>query len=198
MLIKTIRRVDAGPRSARFAQALAVAARASACAFLVGICSGQTAGAVDAVCQTLLDASTKQRAMPTHIYMTRNIAPGGAQSKVSESIYAGGAIYVLVNGKWSRSPISPQALQKQAEENAKKAKQTCRYLRDESVNGEGAAVYSARSESEGSKSDSLLWISKSRGLPLKTEMDLDVGQKDKSHMSIRYEYGNVQPPAGMK
>jgi len=45
MLTKTIWRVDAGSiaRRARFADALAVAARASACALLVGVFFGRTA-----------------------------------------------------------------------------------------------------------------------------------------------------------
>ena len=46
------------------------------------------------------------------------------------------------------------------------------------------------------KSDAQTWISKSQGLPLKTEEDIDTGDGDKRHMSIRYEYSNVRPPAG--
>lgn len=48
------------------------------------------------------------------------------------------------------------------------------------------------------KSDAQTWISKGRGLPLKTEEDIDTGDGDKKHMSIRYEYGGVRPPAGVQ
>ena len=48
------------------------------------------------------------------------------------------------------------------------------------------------------KPDAQTWISKSKGLPLKTEEDIDTGGGDKRHMSIRYEYSNVRPPAGVQ
>jgi hypothetical protein len=35
-------------------------------------------------------------------------------------------------------------------------------------------------------------------VPLRTELDMDVGgSKGKSHMSMRYDYNNVHPPAGL-
>ena len=70
--------------------------------------------------------------------------------------------------------------------------------RDESVNGEAAALYMAHSENDTVKSDAQTWISKSKGLPLRTEEDIDTGDGDKRHMSIRYEYGNIQAPAVMQ
>jgi hypothetical protein len=75
----------------------------------------------------------------------------------------------------------------------KKSKMTCHYLRDESVNGETAAVYSTHSETEDIKSDGQIWISKDRGLPLRHELDIEAGGS-KNHHSARYQYGNVQPP----
>ena len=89
---------------------------------------------------------------------------------------------------------------KQQEENERTVKAlSCRYLRDEAVNGEPAAVYVEHSEPEGATSDATTWVSKSRGLPLRLESDIDAGGKmGKSHRSIRFEYSNVQPPAGVK
>jgi hypothetical protein len=198
MLTKTIRRVAAGSnaRRARFADALAVAARASACALLVGIFFGRTASAEDTGCQAVRDSAVKQITTPTHVYIT--LTPRGGTPKLSESIYTGGMIYVLIHDTWSSHPLSPGDMLQQLEATAKKAKKTCRHLRDESVNGEAAAVYSARSEGEDGKSDSLIWISASRGLPLKSEVDMAVGKNGTNHMSLRYDYGNVQPPAGVK
>jgi hypothetical protein len=84
------------------------------------------------------------------------------------------------------------------EQNIKSSKYTCRYLRDEPVNGEPAAVYSPHSEREDLeiKSDGQLWISKSRGLPLRQELEImESGDKpDVNHHSIRYESTNVRPP----
>jgi outer membrane lipoprotein-sorting protein len=70
---------------------------------------------------------------------------------------------------------------------------TCRYLRDEAVNGEAAAVYSQHIENEDTVSDGTVWISKSRGLPLRVETNVEGTLR-----STRYEYGNVQVPAGVK
>ena len=44
------------------------------------------------------------------------------------------------------------------------------------------------------KSDGQMWISKSKGLPLRDEMDVDAGDGIKHHHSTRYGYTNVQPP----
>jgi hypothetical protein len=62
-------------------------------------------------------------------------------------------------------------------ENQNDTKITCRYLREESVNGEAAAVYSQHVETENDKMDVQVWISKSKGLPLREELDVDVGGK---------------------
>ncbi|MEO5558639.1 MAG: hypothetical protein ABIO49_02715 [Dokdonella sp.] len=76
---------------------------------------------------------------------------------------------------------------------------SCRYLRDETVNGEAAAVYAGHSETEDSQSDTQTWISASRGLPLLTELDIDLGDAGgKKHTSMRYDYSDVQSPAGVK
>jgi hypothetical protein len=68
-------------------------------------------------------------------------------------------------------------------------------LRSEAVNGEAAVVYSLHREPQDFKEDSQIWISKSSGLPLREEQDVDMGgQIGKQHNSGRFEYGNIQPP----
>jgi hypothetical protein len=52
-------------------------------------------------------------------------------------------------------------------------------------------VYSVHDVSPRSTSDSKTWISKSKGLPLRSDTDMEGG---KNHISMRYEYGNVKPP----
>ena len=153
------------------------------------------AQAADSACQAVSDVGRKVLTTPTHIYTTRTAAFSGGKPTTSESIYAGGAIYVKVNDRWTRSKITPQDILQQKKETDNSTKMTCRYLREESVNGEAAAVYSQHIETENDKMDLQVWISKSKGLPLREELDVDVGGKlGKSHSSMRYEYGNVEPP----
>jgi hypothetical protein len=175
--------------------------RAGAVAALLAFSAGvPVRAAVPPSCKPVLEAMAKQRAMPSHMYQTESAAFRGNKTTTGESIYVGGAIYVKTHDVWHRSPMSVADMAKQQAENEQNAQGvTCRYLRDETVNGEAAAVYAEHSTTDGDISDVTTWISKSRTLPLKLEMDIDVGgTAGKSHRSIRYEYGNVQPPAGVK
>lgn len=69
---------------------------------------------------------------------------------------------------------------------------------NESVNGVPAAVYVAHSETEDLKADARTWVATGSGLVLRTEEDLDTGNGDKRHLSLRYEYANVHVPAGVR
>ena len=153
-----------------------------------------------AACRPAIDAIKKQIVTPSHMYQTETAAFTGGKPLTSESIFAGGVIYIQVHGAWRRSPMTTGEMLKQQEENERNLKApSCRYLRDEAVNGEPAAVYVEHSEPEGAISDATIWVSKSRGLPLRLEADTDAGGKmGKVHRAIRYDYGNVQPPAGVK
>jgi hypothetical protein len=124
--------------------------------------------------------------------LSRSSATGRISGKpeAGESIYAGGVVYAKYNGKWSAGSTT-QEIKAIAEKNRQTNKTTCRYLKDELVNGEMAAVYSVHEVSPKSTSDSKTWISKAKGLPLRRDVDMDGG---KSHLSTRYEYGNVKPP----
>ncbi len=154
----------------------------------------------DAACHGLLaGALTRQLKTPTHLYITESGAIRGGREERSESIYAGGAIYVLHRGKWTRSPIALDDLRDgfSAGKDDPKATTTCRYVRDEAVNGEAAAVFSShrRAIEDFQQSDSTIWISKRRGLPLRLEVDIDTGGSlGRSHISTRYDYTNVTPP----
>jgi hypothetical protein len=165
---------------------------------------GVTPLAAQSGCQAVDDAMNKVMTVPTHIYGTMSSVPSnGAKPRAdegshSETIYVGGSVYTKVGGRWSRGDWTPQQIMKQEQENRQKSKYTCRYLRDESVNGETAAVYgthSERSDVGHVTSDGQIWISKSRGLPLLDEVDIDSGGAGgKNHYSGRYEYTNVQAP----
>jgi hypothetical protein len=138
-------------------------------------------------CKLVLDAMTKLFDNPTHAYFTMNLA---GKPQTGESIYAGGLIYVKYDGKWTAGGTTKE-MKDLADKNRQTNKTTCRYLKDELVDGEMAAVYTVHEVSPRSASDSKAWISKAKGLPLRSDIDLEDG---KSHISTRYEYGNVKPP----
>lgn len=151
----------------------------------------------DAGCQGVILAVEKNFTTPYHMYMT--MTSGAVQNnkpRNSESIFVGGMNYVLVNGKWTSTPVS--ADEKKLTEDAirKNAKTgTCHYVRDESVSGESTALFATHNQTESGTSDNQIWVSKSKGLIVKQESDIDVGGgRPKSHMSARYEYTNVQAP----
>jgi hypothetical protein len=145
-------------------------------------------------CQPVDDALNKIYTTPTHLYTTMD---GGYKN---ELIYAGGAIYQNLHGKWAASSVTLQQVIKLEDENRRNSKYSCRYLRDESVNGETAAVYSTRAErtlpetNSSIKSDGQIWISRTKGLPLRHEEDIDDGGGAKTHHSTRYEYAGVRSP----
>jgi hypothetical protein len=163
---------------------------------------GATPLAAQSGCQVVDDALNKVMTVPTHIYtamspgLSNGSTPRPSDTIHNETIYVGGSAYVKVSGKWSRSEWPPQRIMKQEQENRQQSKTTCRYLRDELVDGEAAAVYGAHAERShpDTKSDGQIWISKSRGLPLRDEMDIDAGDGSRHHHSTHYEYTNVQPP----
>jgi hypothetical protein len=168
-------------------------------AALLGSLLATPALALDPACQPVAAAGDKMLTIPTHISSTTTAAYTGGKPRNSEMIYAGNAIYVNVGGKWTRTKMTPQDMLKMQQDDRGSKKGTCRYVRDESVNGEAAALYAEHSDTEVGTSEAQTWISKSRGVPLRTEMDMDVGgTMGKSHMSMHYDYTNVHPPAGVQ
>ncbi len=164
---------------------------------LLAMCNSAPARAADNGCKTVFDAMSKVLVTPTHIYNTETAAFRKNKPTTNELIYFGGAIYVMVGGKWTRSRMDAAAMAKQEEENRRTGKYSCRYVRDETVNGEATAVYASQSENEDTKASATTWISKSRGLPLRAEEDFG-DHTSTTHMSMRYDYSNVHPPAGVR
>lgn len=155
--------------------------------------SASRAQAADS-CDPVFNALTKVLTTPSHSYSTHTTS-NGSKTISAEMIYIQNKGYMRINGKWMENPETPGEVLQQEQENRKNGNATCRLVRDESVNGESAALYSLHSESENGKEDAQMWISKRTGLPLREEMDMDVGGSGgKSHLSTRYEYGNVKPP----
>lgn len=144
-------------------------------------------------CQPVFDALTKAATTPNHSYTT-NIAVNGSRSE-SETIIANGQKYIRVRGKWMRIPVTSQDMLEQEKEEEQHGKSVCQLLRSEFANGEAATLYSIHREYEGLVEDTQMWVSKSTGLPLRAEEDVDKGGTHvKGHYSTRLEYGDIRPP----
>ncbi len=163
------------------------------------ILAAASAQAANPGCQPVFDATAKVYSVPVHIYNSETAGYTGGKTRSGEAIYLHNATYVQINGKWRVSPVKQQELEEiRKKSQAEDRSTTCRVLRDEAVNGEAAVVYTLHRQTPDDKVDSQIWISKTRGLPIKLESDTDVGgMAGKSHTSTRYEYTNVQAPAGV-
>ncbi len=67
-------------------------------------------------------------------------------------------------------------------------RETCKYLRDETVTGEDANVYSDVFASKSGMANGTVWVSKKNGWVLKREVDVDMVGVGKGHQSIVFEY----------
>lgn len=156
-----------------------------------------SAQVIPSACQPLLEAQRKEIMTPHHSYQTETRRDGKATS--GELISIGGATYILYDGKWRRSPITPQENLDQMKENiANATKIECHNAGTESVAGMAAAVYTSHNEGEAGTADARHWVATGSGMLLRTEEDIDAGGGDKRHISIRYDYTNVTAPAGVK
>jgi len=162
---------------------------------LAVIAIGQTSSTLHAqeTCGAVFDALTKVVTTPNHSYSTRTT---NGKPLISERIYTQGKAFIRINGKWTTIREDTTELLQQEADNRKHGTATCRAVREESVDGQRATVYSLHSKTEYATEDAQMWIAKGTGLPLREEMDVDVGAGNlgKSHLSTRYEYGNIQPP----
>ena len=158
------------------------------------------AQASSATCKPVIDANTKEISTPHHGYSTETTSPKSAHSTTGETIWTGTASFLLFNGKWMQTHMTPQANLAQMQENLRNTKvYQCRRLPDASVDGVAANVYSAHSESEDAKTDTQLWVAKSSGLIVREEIDMyDDDAGPKRHISEHFDYKNVQPPPGVK
>jgi hypothetical protein len=177
-----------------------IAVRISSIGFALLACAGApSAIAEDAVCTRVFDSMIRVIKTPNHTYMSQSTAANGGKVTKSEAINTGKARYLLIDGKWMASKITPEDELQQSDENRKNMKSTCRLIRDESVDGVSATLYSTHSETEYGVNDSQVWISKASSLPLRQQIDIDVGgSMGKSHTDVRFDYSNVAAPPGVK
>jgi len=141
-------------------------------------------------CKPVLDAMLK--AVTTDHSTTSKDSKG----RTYESITAGGKIYIQINGQWKVGPQTVQERLQQEQENIQNAKTyTCKSLPATTIDGTAADVYEFHSESaDVGTGEGTIWLSKSTGLPLKTEEDF-TNEGDKRHLSLVYSYNNINAPA---
>lgn len=63
---------------------------------------------------------------------------------------------------------------------------SCTHVRDETVDGQAAAVYREQYKAGPDRTDATIWISKSSGHLLREEQDGDIQGKGKGHISYRW------------
>jgi hypothetical protein len=149
-----------------------------------------------AECQPMLAAGEKQFTVPSHAVMkTTGMGPAPMTSEV---VNIEGATYVKVMDRWMKSPMSSQDLAKQARAKMSSGKTSCTQQPDESVDGVAAAVYTSHTELDKGATDSQVWVAKSTGLPLKSEIEMKMSSGKNSHVSVKYDYENVKAPEGVK
>jgi hypothetical protein len=154
------------------------------------------AGVDDPTCKIVVDAAAKMEEVPNHQYMTIARSGAGEKTTEGESIHIGETSYVKTNGTWHISPLSPRQVAEQRKENIRDSKVfTCKYDRDDQVDGEPVAVYKTHQESDEVKADAEIWISKKRGLVLK---EIVTEPEENQRITIRVDYSNVQKPADVK
>ena len=157
------------------------------------------ARAADPACKPVFDAMTKAAATPNHMFMTTTAATN-ARPESSETITTANMMYLKVDGAWRMEAYNAQQQVTEMQKAASTTSIACQHLHDDTVAGESVEIYNTQQQQAGgSMINSQLWISKARGLPVKQTMDIDIGGKfGKSHTDMRYDYNNVQAPAGTK
>ncbi len=145
-----------------------------------------------AECQPMLAAGEKQFTVPSHAAMTTTgMGPAAMNSEV---INIGGVTYVKVMDRWMKSPMSSEQMVKQARDKMTSGKTSCKQMPDDSVGGVGASVYTSHTDTEHGATDTQVWVAKSTGLPLKSEIDMTMSGGKKSHVSVKYDYDGVKAP----
>ena len=148
-----------------------------------------------AACKPPSDGMLKTISTPHHAYSTETRQ---GKNKASEAIMVANKTYVLYDGRWRPSPISVADMMQQEKDNVDSASAyTCRVTKSDVVGGQAATVYRVHYENSIGKFDSDVWVAKATGLVMQNEVDADMGDVGKTHISVKYDYSNVKAPPGV-
>jgi hypothetical protein len=164
--------------------------RAVAVVVIAGFGFASVHAAEDATCKLVFDAMAKTILTPNHQYMMLKMdALDRGKPQNSEIIDTGKATYILHDGKWTPS-LTPQETLDHMNENRKNTKSTCHFVRDETVDGVSASLYTVHEDNPDSDSvDSKVWFAKASGLLVHVAMDMEG-----MHSESRYAFGAVSAP----
>jgi hypothetical protein len=154
--------------------------------------------AAETSCKAVFDAIAKQVMTPNHEYMIQTVGADKSKREQREVINTGTVQYFLVGGEWHTMKETPKETLQRERENEASSEVSCRYLRDESVEGVSTAVFSEHSKADTGESNALIWISKGNSMPVREQVDMDPGNPGARHLEVRIVYSNVQAPGGVK
>lgn len=163
---------------------------------LMSLPMGTQAGAQAGSCDAVEVAVAKQIIGTFHANVTMTGLESMPGTVKGEIIAVGGIAYFTHDGKWSRSPTTPQEnlAQHKATVSAMKT-HTCKQLPDERVGAANASVYSVHSESDVGTTNSKLWLAKSGGAVLRSDDEVrSGGASEPLRISTMYDYANVKAP----
>ena len=185
-------------------QGLLLGIAASACAV-----SLTTPAFADNSCDPVYQAAVKSLQTPYHTYSTMTHDAEAmsrsdtfkrltgkamyAKTESTESIFDGKATYIQIHGKWARSRASQAHMVDNAREKLKTHPDVCTPAGSQTVGGEAVSVFNIRDAEAGSGPGGQLRVIRSNGL-------LQGGTQNVGDEVIetRYEYNNVQSPAGVQ
>lgn len=170
---------------------------AAAAVLLAGLWGAAAANADAADCAAANKATLALQQTPSHQYVTSVEAGSKGEPITMEIITLTDAKYMGSKGNWTKSNFNAQqAVQEEQGRIDKSMRRACRFIRDESVQGEATAVYSVHDETPSAKSDTQMWVAKRNGLPVKLETDITFnGTSGKTHISDRIELDGVRAPS---
>jgi hypothetical protein len=129
--------------------------------------------------------------------MNRVEGDGAGTAKESEMISTGGAIYVLIHGKWKRSPMTPAMMLDAQREGADSISRLykCNRVGTETISGGVAQHYHIEGTGAHPEKEEL-WLD-SAGMVVRMEVVTDAASDEgATHGTMRYEYANIQAPPG--
>lgn len=122
-----------------------------------------------------------------------------SDGRTSNGITAGGVSYLQIGNVWKLSPLSPRDNQARSDENLRNAKSyVCQSLPDSIIDGVAVTNYRTRTQTEEAVVESKISISKSSGLAIQVDNDVDAGEGNKSHYTTRYSYTGIHAPPVQK
>ena len=139
-------------------------------------------------CKPVFDAMLKETTTPHHAVTIRNGGTAG------ESIATADAMYVKLNGQWRKSPMTPKAMLDQQMENIRNTTTaSCTLLPDEVVDGKPTTVYHAHYDQKDlGASDAKVWIAKAIGVPIRTDVSMQAGEK--ASIVTHFDYDHITAP----